>query len=94
MDNNEIINQVRKALVSYDKNWDEWLNSDACFLNSIEIKVIGYLLAFQDVEESACLLDLSQDEYLLKLNHTIEKLEEQHFQYMTWVKTKAVLSNQ
>ena len=94
MDNNEIINQVRKALEPYDQSWDEWLNSDACFLNSVELKAIGYLLAFQGVEESAHLLNIAQDEYLLILDHTIEKLKVQHFQYMVWVKTKAVLSNQ
>ena len=93
MDDKKIIYQVRKALVPYDQKWDEWLNSDACFLNAVETKAIGYLLAFQDVEESASLLGLSQDEYLLILDHTIEKLKDQHFQYMAWVKTKVVLSN-
>ncbi|WP_017730739.1 hypothetical protein [Nafulsella turpanensis] len=93
MDNNKIIDQVRKALVSYDKNWDEWLNSDACFLNSIEIKAIGYVLAFQDVEESAYLLNISRDEYLLVLNHTIKKLEEQQFKYIAWLASKMVVSN-
>lgn len=93
MDNNKIIDQARKALVPYDKNWDEWLNSNACFLNSVEIKVIGYLLAFQDVEESACLLNLSQVEYLLVLNDTIKKLEEQQFKYIAWLARKMVVSN-
>lgn len=93
MDDKEIVNRVRKALEPYDQKWDEWLNSDACFLNAVETKAIGYLLAFQSVEESARLLKISQDEYLLILDNTIEKLKDQHFQYMAWVKTKVVLSN-
>jgi hypothetical protein len=93
MNDIEKVNQVRKALAPYDHNWDEWLNSNACFLNSTEIKVVGYVLAFQDIEESARLLNVSRDKYLLLLNHTIEKLKNQHFQYMAWVNRRVLLSN-
>ena len=93
MNNHEIINHVCKVLMPYDKHWDEWLNSDACFLNSTEIKAIGYVLAFQDIEESAYLLNISRDECLLVLNHTIEKLEEQQFKYIAWLGKKMVVSN-
>ena len=93
MNNNEIINEVRKVLMPYDRKWDEWLNSDACFLTSVEIKVIGYLLAFQSVEESASLLNISQEEYFLILDDTIEKLEEQQLKYVAWLGKKMVVSN-
>ena len=93
MNNIEIINQVRKVLMPYDNNWDEWLNSDACFLNSVEIKVIGYLLALQSVEESANLLNISQEQYLLVLDDTVEKLEEQQLKYIAWLGKKMVVSN-
>lgn len=90
---NELLNQVRKALEPYGQSWDEWLNSDLCFLNGVEIKVVGYLLAFHSVEESARLLKISQDEYLLLLEHTIEKLKDQHFRYKAWLAQKIIMSN-
>ena len=90
---NDTINQLRKVLELYDQSWEEWLNSDACFLNTTETKVIGYLLAFQNVEESACLLNISRDEYLLVLNNTIEKLEEQQYKYIAWLAGQMVMSN-
>jgi hypothetical protein len=93
MEDQEIINQVREALKPYDKDWDEWLNSDAFFLNSTEIKVVGYVLAFQDVEESARSLNISQEECLLILGHTIKKLENQQLQYTAWLGKKMAIPN-
>jgi hypothetical protein len=93
MEDQEIINQVRKALEPYDQSWDEWLNSDVCFLNLIEVKVLGYVLAFQKVEESARLLNTSEDEYLLILGHTIKKLENQQLQYTAWLGKKMATPN-
>jgi hypothetical protein len=90
---NEIINKIQEALEQYDQSWDEWLNSDACFLNAHEVKAIGYLLAFQCVEETARLLKKSQDEYLLILEHTVEKLKNQHFQYKAWLTQKVIMNN-
>jgi hypothetical protein len=93
MDDQEIINQVRKALEPYDQSWDEWLNSDVCFLNSTEIKVVGYVLAFQDIEKSAHLLNISRDKLLQLLDHVVKKLENQHFQYVEWVSRRVLSSN-
>jgi LPS sulfotransferase NodH len=89
----ELINKIQEALEQYDQSWDEWLNSDTCFLNEVEIKAIGYLLAFHGVEESARLLKKSQDEFLLILEHTIEKLKDQYFQYKAWLAQKIIMSN-
>jgi hypothetical protein len=93
MEDHEIINQVREALKPYDENWVEWLNSDDCFLNSTEIKVMGYVLAFQNVKESARSLNISQDECLLILGHTIKKLENQQLQYTAWLGKKMASPN-
>jgi LPS sulfotransferase NodH len=90
---NELINKIQEALEQYDQSWDEWLSSNACFLTELEVKAIGYLLAFQCVEETARLLKKSQDEYLLILDHTIEKLKDQHSQYKAWLAQKIIMSN-
>ena len=93
MEDKEIISRVREALEPFGKHWDEWLNSDFCFLNSTEIKVVGYLLAYQSIERSAHLLAVSQGGYLHILDHTLEKLKDQHFRYLVWVNSKIGLSN-
>ena len=93
MENQKIITQVREVLALYDSYCDEWLNSKVCFLDPTETKAIGYLLAFQSVEESSRLLAVSPGVYLDILDHTLEKLKNQHFRYLGWVNSQFALSN-
>ena len=88
-----MINRLREALALYGRHWDEWLNSEICFLDSTETKAIGALLAFQRIEESARLLAISPDGYLEVLDHTLAKLKDQHFRYLAWANSKIALSN-
>ena len=93
MEDQQIINRVRETLALYDRHWEEWLNSDVCFLEPTEIKAIGALLAFQSIDESARLLAVSPDGYLDILDHTLDKLKDQHFRYLAWVTSRIALSN-
>ena len=93
MEDQEIINRVRESLALYDRHWEEWLNSEACFLETTEIRALGTLLAFQSIEESARLLAVSRDGYLEVLDHTLTKLKNQHYRYLTWVNSKIAWSN-
>lgn len=88
MEDQEIINRVRESLALYDRHWDEWLNSAVCFLNPMETKAIGALLAFQSIEESARLLAVSTDRYLNILDQALDKLKDEYFRYLDWVNSK------
>lgn len=91
MEDQKIINRVRESLALYDRHWDEWLNSEVCFLEPAETKAIGTLLAFQSIAESARLLAVSPDAYLNILGQTLCKLKDQHFRYVAWLAKKNVM---
>ena len=93
MEDQKIINRLRESLALYDRYWDEWLNSEVCFLDPTETKAIGYLLAFQSIEESARILAISPNAYLDILGHTLGKLKDQHFRYVAWLAKKNAMSN-
>ena len=78
--------RLQRALKPYENHWNDWLQSNACFLSGMDERIIGYLFAFKgDVFCAARVLELSEIDYLFQLRKLIEKLEGSQIEYLAWL---------